>query len=112
MLQDHRESGCGFSLDPFYFSEVTGSLPKPTVHDQYLPLRSYRTVETAQLIMGDSPSMTLYASAIQMPNAVGGSADGTAFQSANFDRHTDHSLISLLSTHSLLPDSFIERDTG
>lgn len=58
--------------------------------------------------MGDSP----YASAIQMPNAGGGSADGTAFQGANFDRHTDHSLILLLSTHSLLPDSFIERDTG
>lgn len=108
MLRDHRESGCGFFLDSFYFSGVTASLLKPTIHDQYLPLRSYRTVETAQLVMGDSP----YASAIQMPNAGGGSADGTAFQGANFDRHTDHSLILLLSTHSLLPDSFIERDTG
>ncbi len=112
MLQDHRKSGYGFSLDPFYFSGVTGSLPKPTIHDQYFPLRSYRTVENAQLVMEDSPYMTLYASAIQMPNAGGGQADEAAFQSTNIHRYTEHSLISLLSTHSLLPDSFIERDTG
>lgn len=35
MLQDHRESGCGVSLDLFYFSEMTESLPKQTMYDQF-----------------------------------------------------------------------------